>query len=85
MSNFKCLLLIAQIFIMSFLICSCRHVCTTLVTRCNGSLVEICNSNGQWQRMMDCSTITSTTNTDWICCATTGGNTCLPKTDCGGE
>lgn len=51
-------------------------------TRCNGSVVEACGSNKQWQRVMDCAQVKALkagVPTEWVCGETTTGCTCVPK------
>ena len=67
---------------------ACVPVCTSMQTRCNGPYVEICDSGGQWQRVMTCDDV-SGGDEPWVCCATEidGGmeHTCLPESECGGD
>ena len=50
-------------------------------TRCNGSLVELCGSNGRWQRGVDCSQLKAIrpgAPAVWKCSETPKGCTCVP-------
>jgi hypothetical protein len=62
---------------------ACLPVCQTKTTRCNGSRVEICDSNGRWQQVMDCSKVVGPKGSTWSCCPASEGDagvihTCLP-------
>jgi len=51
-------------------------------TRCNGSVVELCGSNGKWLWVMDCAevrTIQPGAPETWGCGETTTGPTCVPQ------
>lgn len=64
------------------LIGSCTPVCPQIkVTRCVGSVLEMCGSNKRWQRVMDCSKITPISKTapkQWVCTKTDAGCSCQP-------
>ena len=57
-------------------------VCATLATRCEGSAVEICGSDGQWQTVLDCAEVARTSGGEWACGETREDgeeiNACLP-------
>ena len=43
-------------------------VCPTLATRCADAVhVEVCDSEGQWQPVADCSTLWETAGGEWTC------------------
>lgn len=79
-------------FLLAFLtpqLCSCVPVCETKETRCNGALVEVCDSNGQWQRVLDCAAVTDPEGLAWSCCPAREGDAgvmhaCLPAAECSG-
>ncbi len=79
-------------FLLAFLtpqLCSCVPVCETKETRCNGALVEVCDSNGQWQRVMDCAEVTDPEGLAWSCCPARERDAgvvhaCLPAAECSG-
>ena len=50
---------------------ACAPVCTTMQTRCNGPYVEICDFQGQWQRLMRCEDLTNDAE-PWGCCQSSG-------------
>ena len=79
-------------FLLAFLtpqLCSCVPVCETKETRCNGALVEVCDSNGQWQRVMDCAEVADPEGLAWSCRPAREGDAgvvhaCLPAAECSG-
>jgi hypothetical protein len=79
-------------FLLAFLtpqLCSCVPVCDTKETRCNGSLVEVCDSNGQWQQVMNCAEVIGGDGAAWSCCPAREGDAglvhaCLPADECTG-
>ena len=79
-------------FLLAFLtpgICSCVPLCEVKQTRCNASRVELCDSNGQWQQVMDCSEVAGPEGTAWSCCPAREGDagvvySCLPADECSG-
>ena len=44
------------------------------VTRCSGSIVEVCGSGAKWQRVMDCAEAKPGA---WACTSGAGGCTCI--------
>jgi hypothetical protein len=44
-----------------------RPVCSTLATRCDGEVAQICGSDGQWQRVADCDAVERTSGGEWSC------------------
>ena len=69
---------------------ACVPVCANMQTRCNGSYVELCDGQGQWQRVMTCDDVAGG-DEPWVCCmADVGedgesGHTCVPESECGGD
>jgi hypothetical protein len=67
-------------------LCACRPVpvCAPSATRCTGSLVEVCDADGQWSQAQDCAAVAGGDAPAWVCCAVPadehgpGGCTCLP-------
>jgi len=62
---------------------ACIPVCETKQTRCNGTQAEVCDSNGRWQQVMDCSKVVDPKGASWSCCPVREGDagivhTCLP-------
>lgn len=57
-------------------------VCSTLATRCDGTRVEVCDADGQWQEVQDCSRLWETSGGEWTCEPTTSDgvevHACLP-------
>jgi len=50
------------------------------VTRCNGSLVELCGSNLKWQRVMECAQVRplpAGPSGAWVCKTADAGCTCV--------
>ena len=68
---------------------ACVPVCANMQTRCNGSYAEICDKQGQWQRVMTCDDVTGG-DEPWVCCESQigddgfDGHTCVPESECGG-
>jgi hypothetical protein len=57
-------------------------VCPTLATRCDGQVAQVCDADGQWQEVADCSTLWETSGGEWTCEPTTSDgvevHACLP-------
>lgn len=57
-------------------------VCSTLATRCDGTRVEVCDADGQWQEVADCVEVARTSGGEWSCAETTEDgeqiHACLP-------
>ena len=63
-------------------VAGCAPVCKTTATRCEGTLAQVCNAKGDWQRVMDCNEVRPG---QWRCAQPDAGlATCLPA-DGGGE
>lgn len=62
--------------------CPRPPVCPTLATRCNGLVVEVCDSAGQWASVQDCSRLWESSGGEWVCGESREDgeevNTCLP-------
>jgi len=72
--------LIAAVFVVS-----CNDGCEPNATRCNGSRVEICNTEADWELEADCSKIEDFgEGIDWTCCLDPldGLHSCLPSDEC---
>jgi hypothetical protein len=55
--------------------------CTPDTTRCTGARVDICDADGQWQKLMDCDALYA--SVPFQCCADPeGGYNCLPEEEC---
>jgi hypothetical protein len=70
-------------FVLGWLLTGCTApVCPTLATRCEGSTVELCGSDGQWQTVADCAEVARTSGGQWACGETREDgeeiNACLP-------
>ncbi len=78
--SFFALMAIATCFgFLVLVLTSCGEGCEAEVTRCAGNSVEICNADGDWDEVMDCSDVWSADGADWKCCVDTDGeSTCLP-------
>ena len=75
----------ALILLLCFLV-NCIPICKTAQTRCDGSIVQICNANGKWEPVMDCNRVQSRDKPEvkWECCQGSGTrSSCLPKGSCG--
>lgn len=62
------------IIIMSLSVLGCPStaaVCTHLETQCAGDLVQLCDSQGRWEEVMDCSAASS-----MVCAEEDGEHTC---------
>ena len=60
-----------------------------LVRLASGAQAEVCDGDGPWQLVMDCSTVSSPECAEWACCvgfADDAGplHTCLPAQECEG-
>lgn len=57
-------------------------VCATLATRCTGTVVELCDSSGQWYAVVDCAEVARTSGGEWACGTSLEDgeerNACLP-------
>lgn len=42
-------------------------VCPTLATRCDGQVAQVCDADGQWQEVADCSRLWETSGGEWTC------------------
>jgi len=56
------------------LLTSCGPVCERLETRCANDVVEICDSRGRWQTVLDCRTVSSE---PWSCVFDGDDHTCI--------
>ncbi len=62
--------------------------CRAGATRCTGDTVEVCDANGHWEHLADCSGVTDSTEPSWECCALEGFgdagvlHACLPASEC---
>jgi len=59
--------------------------CNPEETRCNGSIVEICNYEENWEYAINCDKIEDfDAGIDWMCCIDPydGVNSCLPSDEC---
>ncbi|MCP4678736.1 MAG: hypothetical protein GY854_25145 [Deltaproteobacteria bacterium] len=70
--------------------CIPHSVCEVNETRCTGVRVEICDSEGQWAEVMDCTEVESFDGNAWACCPVQSpdipggqGHACLPVDECG--
>lgn len=45
------------VFLVFMFLVACNDNCVTESTRCNGEVIEICNSSGKWEESMDCSVL----------------------------
>lgn len=68
--------------------CACSE-CDPKATRCNGNVVQICDADEQWAKVMDCSEVYDHEGVEWACCWFTtpdfgdaGAHTCLPADEC---
>ena len=82
------LIALLGMWVMSLLL-GCGPVCSARETRCSGAQAEVCDGDGQWQLVMDCSTVSSPECAEWACCvgwADDAGplHTCLPAQECAG-
>lgn len=71
------------------LLCGCSTVCKVEETRCNKNVAEVCDANGQWQKIMSCDEVEGG-DEPWSCCesSTDAGpiSACLPASMCiGGD
>lgn len=68
-----------------WVIVSCSDGCTPETTRCNGTRVEICDQEDDWDLVMDCSEIEPG---DWVCCEDgyyDDAHGCVLEGDCGAD
>ena len=49
-------------------------LCRSYQSRCSDNIVQICDSRGQWQTVMDCSSVV---HGDWECGVDDGEHTCV--------
>ena len=62
-------------------VAACGPVCLPNATRCAGTLVEVCNTDGIWDVAEDCAAVIEDA---WQCCPVPadelgpGGHACLP-------
>jgi hypothetical protein len=68
---------------------SCAPECTATQARCNGTRVEVCDADGEWQQVMDCAAVTGPDDVGWDCCLAPESEgeplpACLPSTECRG-
>jgi len=61
------------VFVALFATACPAAVCESVETRCAGDVVQICNANGQWQDVMDC---TDVEPGSWECGEDDGEHTC---------
>ncbi|MCH8518068.1 MAG: hypothetical protein LAT68_17365 [Cyclobacteriaceae bacterium] len=54
---------------LSFLLVSCpRPKCSEIASfRCNGEMVEICDSSGRWSFLADCEQVSEQSEGIWTC------------------
>lgn len=57
-------------------------VCFTGAMRCDGELVQACDSRGQWRLVVDCADVARSSGSEWSCSTSLEDgrevNTCLP-------
>ena len=67
--------------------CGPFAVCTPNETRCTGTLVEVCDADGQWDLAEDCAAVSGDEEPLWTCCPVPAdelgpaGHACLPAAD----
>ena len=57
--------------------CAAADTCKAEELQCDGQKLEICNADGNWEKVADCATVTPGA---WECCETLG--TCVMKGGC---
>lgn len=70
-------------FALTLLVAGCpAPVCPVLATRCAGTVVELCGSDGQWYEVVDCAEVARTSGGEWACSTSHEDgeerNACLP-------
>jgi len=55
------------VFCMSVLFVACHEDCVPEYTRCNGEVVEVCNTKGDWEESADCGEISEGIPLDFEC------------------
>lgn len=66
----------------------CHDGCETDETRCNGTRVEVCNTETDWELSADCADIEDFgLGLEWTCCIDPedGMHACLPADECDGD
>jgi hypothetical protein len=64
------------IIAIAFLSTGCPAVCEHLQTRCAADVAQVCDSEGHWQNVMDCSNVEPD---EWRCAPDLDGeHTCRP-------
>lgn len=64
-------------------VAGCHDECETEETKCDGTKVMVCNSESDWELVMDCSEI-EPVEFGWMCCVDSmdGIHSCLPAEEC---
>jgi len=59
--------------------------CVTEATQCKGTAVEVCNSEGNWDEIMDCAAVSEDSPNNYVCCfdESDGTYSCLADDQCG--
>ena len=59
--------------------------CETETTQCNGESVQLCNGDGNWEEIMDCSAVSEDSPNNYVCCfdESDGTYSCLKEDLCG--
>ncbi len=80
--NILLLSFILLIFLFIIWLSSCEDGCDTGDTRCYDSIVEVCNSDDNWEIVMKCHEV-DPPELEWICCLSEYKiHTCVPKEKC---
>lgn len=66
-------ILVAIIVVFMFSNCPSPAVCTHLETRCADDVAQLCDADGHWQTVMDCTVITPE---GWHCSVEGLGHAC---------
>lgn len=53
------------VILMFLFLISCRDECKAEESRCQGDLAQLCNSDGEWYDVIDCTTVSPNL---WECC-----------------
>lgn len=80
-------MILSLVLAMVIPVCACDNVCSTGETKCHGTVADVCDADGQWQRVMDCASVIGVDGESWACCAEYLGDsevvhTCLPIDEC---
>lgn len=69
-----------MMLILGLTLTGCPAVCESLQSRCAHNVVEVCDSHGQWQPIMNCDEIGSQSFIDpvvWSCGYESDSHTCV--------